>query len=492
MKYIHCHFLSLEYLPRAWRNRCYLLLLCQFMTKSVYISLLIVLFTACAGNKSAQLTSLYDRGMEFLDAGDAVSALECFQEAAYETDTAAVDCDFITLMNVYGSMSRIYDAQELKEDCRTALNIASRMGMKGGDTLSALCYAIDEAQTYSELHQYDKALELAQQTRRKFIDIGHADYADYSNGTIGVIHLTRGEYKEAKRCLDKYFNGIISNDSSKLKGDRASYWIFMAIYFEGVDKQDSAVFCFKKALSSADKSEKTMLDAFGGLAMLYKARQDIDSAYKYQNLYIDAIDVYTEKMKDAKVMQMASLYNYKTHKRNAEKAVADAMNYKLLVLVLIIVAVVVIGILLFIRITMRHRMLRIKKEKIAAEATLKLINRGKDHKELRNTDIFLRITEYVKNPVKSDDISEEEWRCLQDTMENIYPTIHAALHRTIGLSDKEYRVCLLTKAGFKPSDITLLLNLSSGEVSHIKVRLLRKIFSVEGKTSDFNSKIAQL
>jgi tetratricopeptide (TPR) repeat protein len=462
------------------------------MTKSVYISLFILFFAACVGNKDARLTSLYDRGSELLDSGDAVAALECFQEAAYEADTSASDCDFITLMNIYGSMSRIYDAQELKEDCRTALSMASRLGMKGGDTLSALYYAMDEAQTYSELQQYDKALELAKQTRRKFIDMGHTNYADYSNGTIGVIHLARGEYREAKLCLDRYYNGIIRNDSSELRGDSASYWIFMAIYFEGVDKPDSAVACFHKALSSTDKSEKTMVDGYSGLAMLYKARQEIDSAYKYQNLYIDAIDVYTEKMKDAKVLQMASLYNYKTHKRNAEKASVDAMNYKFLVFVMIIVAVVVIGILLFIRITMRHRMLRISKEKTAAEAALKLINIGKDHKELRSTDIFLRLTEYVKNPVKSDDIREEEWIYLQNTMENIYPTIHAVLHRAVSLSDKGYRVCLLTKAGFKPSDITLLLNLSSGEVSHIKVRLLKKIFSVEGKTSDFNSKIAQL
>lgn len=463
------------------------------MKKLIYILLTLFLLISCADKVDSRLKDLFSRGCKYLDNGDAVSALDYFHRIVDETDTTKKDVDYMLMSKTYGKMGEIFAMQELNDERISAMQSASHYAWLAGDTLSALCFEMNEAQSYADLHNYDKSLKLAKKVQSLFREYKINDYADFSNGCIGVMHLSRGEYKDAKTCLDNYYSEIIRKKRlSKFDADSASYFIFMALYYDAISMSDSAIISFKHALSSGDRAEKTMVDGYGGLSMIYKAKQEIDSAYKYQDLYIKSIDTYTAKMKSDKVMQMASLYNYTTHKRNAEKASLDTLNYKLIVALLLIVASVVVAAFMFIRHNMRKHLEQVSREKNEAEVTLNLINKSKGHQELRETEIHNRLCEYIKNPVRSDDIEQEEWIEFQNTMEQIHPTIHAALNNSSILSEKEYRVCLLTKAGFKPSDITLLLSLSSGEVSHIKVRLLKKIFDVTGKTSDFNTKIAQI
>lgn len=463
------------------------------MGKLFCILSIIILLAGCDNGNNDRLRAFYKEGRSFLMKGDAPSALECFQRAVDEADTTSVDCDYIALAGVYGAMAQIYSEQELTEDYLTATRRASRCSWLGKDSVSALSYDMSEAQAYYAMRLYDEALSLAKRVRNRFREYGHADYAEFCNGSIGVMHLACGEYEEAKACLDSYYEcRTMSGNPLQTEGNEASYWIFMALYYEGVGKADSAIVCFKHALADESRTEKTLIDGYGGLVMLYKARQERDSAYKYQTLYVDVLNDYTDKLKQDKVMRMSSLYNYFAHKRNADEASASALGYRLVAIMLVVLVVVVVVVLIVIRMRLQRRMRRISNEKIVAEATLNLINIGKGRQELRETAIYQRLTAYIKNPARNDDISAEEWGEFQHVMEDIHPTLHAYLNREVALSDKEYRVCLLTKAGFKPRDITLLLSLSSGEVSHLKIRLLRKVFGEEGKTSDFNAKIAEV
>ena len=67
-------------------------------------------------NANDRLLAYYLLGRAHADMGEAPQAIEDYQTAIERADTAAADCDFRLLRNVYGQMADVYDAQNLPED----------------------------------------------------------------------------------------------------------------------------------------------------------------------------------------------------------------------------------------------------------------------------------------------------------------------------------------------------------------------------------------
>jgi hypothetical protein len=62
------------------------------------------------------------------------------------------------------------------------------------------------------------------------------------------------------------------------------------------------------------------------------------------------------------------------------------------------------------------------------------------------------------------------------------------MHSGRPISDTEYTLCLLTKAGFSVKQINLLMG-KEDYASTTRRRLLRKIFAEEGTPADFDRRI---
>ena len=60
------------------------------------------------------------------------------------------------------------------------------------------------------------------------------------------------------------------------------------------------------------------------------------------------------------------------------------------------------------------------------------------------------------------------------------------------LSDNEYQICLLVRAGFLPAEIGILTQQSSSNISNIRKRLYLKMTGKEGSTKDFDRYITSL
>jgi len=61
--------------------------------------------------------------------------------------------------------------------------------------------------------------------------------------------------------------------------------------------------------------------------------------------------------------------------------------------------------------------------------------------------------------------------------------------RNYNISERELRICLLTRLMFKPKDIAVLVGCRFPEVSLTRSRLLKKIYGIDGKASDFDKRI---
>ena len=88
--------------------------------------------------------------------------------------------------------------------------------------------------------------------------------------------------------------------------------------------------------------------------------------------------------------------------------------------------------------------------------------------------------------------TEEEWLELEKLASTMFPYFYAATHQNKPLKDVEYRICILTKLQFKVGDICALLDLSPSNVTNKRVRMLPKIFNVEGNAADFDRRIRNI
>lgn len=84
--------------------------------------------------------------------------------------------------------------------------------------------------------------------------------------------------------------------------------------------------------------------------------------------------------------------------------------------------------------------------------------------------------------------SDAEWKDLQGVVEKSLPEFYAKLAASESqLTDQEWKVCLLVKLNFIPSELTVLLNLSKQRVTNIRTNLNKKLFGESGsRTFDAN------
>ena len=86
--------------------------------------------------------------------------------------------------------------------------------------------------------------------------------------------------------------------------------------------------------------------------------------------------------------------------------------------------------------------------------------------------------------------SDAEWNDLQGVVEKSLPEFYAKL-TAYKLTDQEWKVCLLVKLNFIPSELTVLLNLSKQRVTNIRTRLNQKLFG-ESRSRTFDSNLHKL
>jgi len=93
---------------------------------------------------------------------------------------------------------------------------------------------------------------------------------------------------------------------------------------------------------------------------------------------------------------------------------------------------------------------------------------------------------YLKNVAEQP--TARDWDKLTRFAKANFPKLYVML-LGYNVSERELRICLLTRLMFKPKDIAVLVGCRFPEVSLTHSRLLKKIYGIEGKASDFDKRI---
>ncbi len=110
--------------------------------------------------------------------------------------------------------------------------------------------------------------------------------------------------------------------------------------------------------------------------------------------------------------------------------------------------------------------------------------------EFLGSDIIMRLKQKAEN---NEYANMTELNELRDSAIINLPVFIKTLNQTgYELQSHEIQLCILIKAGFRPSEIAVLMNLSPQNITNLRARLNKKMFHADKGARDFDEKIINL
>ena len=523
------------------------------------------------GTPNDRMMAYYLLGCTYRDLGDTPMQLESFQTAVEKADTTRDDCDYYTMVSIYGHMANLYHAQVLPNDEIIALNNLRKYAYKDKDTLTYILGNELQMRALVFMCDTDKTLKTAEESRREYIKHGYNNYAAGLLITPISLLLDRGDYKKAKEYLDIYEqeSGLFDKEGNIEKG-REYHYFNKGRYLLGEGKADSAVYFFLKALQGGRYEE-----AYYGLLSAYEKKNIPDSIAKYAKLYAKTNDSIWLSKNSQTVEQMTAMYDYSRHKKQAEEATSKYIKERKKILLLISLLLLALGIIAFaLFIIRKHRIAEEERERQTqkeyddailaihhAQNDLRLLkyeydevvtskiekeqqkkespdkctgNRiiEKDNTKSIGSEIASLHENYLRKieekdkelktlieekerlqknvtfsrSVESDArfmdsaiyskfchscfpqkgqhaLTDNDWEQFMSLFRECYPTYYAFISHNNVLRQTQIRVCALIRAGFRPGDKCLILNVNSSKINKIKIQINKKLFGKDDAKS---------
>ena len=480
------------------------------------------------GRSQRYMRALYMLGCVYRDRGDAPMALHYYQEAVSQADTTDADCDFHTLCRIYGQMSVLYQRQRSPRLELEAERKAYGAAMRAKDTIAAVSYYEYMAGAYYALGKKDSALAIVENSISQYAKMKERGLAAAEMGFAADFHIKKKDFKRADSLLKQYeaYSGFFDKNG-KITPGRESYYYTKGLYYQGVQKLDSAIYFYRKLLNPRLDIEDVEM-GYKGLMSVYHHLGMADSTLKYADLYTQANDSANIIHSADEITRTQALYNYSESQRIAAEKSAEANRYKFLLLIS------VAAFMLFAHLINRYikKQKRLKSEEMAAvnakyadtleqyETAQKefdalrqsseqfLAKKQQDIEQLQEAlalyqadkvnpadwglersllegDIvkeLRRLAAHVQTP------TDQQWQSLHATVSKHLPDFYSEITKTQHhLTEKEINVCILIKLRFIPTEIATLLDLTKQRISNIRRSINHKLFHEEvAKTLDSN------
>lgn len=507
------------------------------------------------GTNNERVRAYYLLGSVYRDMDSIQSALNAFNKATEIADTTGVDCDWGLLSSVHAQASGCfrklslfdYAISENEKDLYYCLKAGNHFNYANStEQLGNIYFYEDSLEKAKKL--YWKAYHLFKKFSRrdaaitlgpiigtlvrqeKFIECGPLfyEYENYSgfydkNGNItkgreamycdkGLYLISKGEYSSA----ENYLRRALVNSAS----DSLYAFLGLARLFKETGRVDSA---YKYSICSQNLLKKIYTiqakNHQKGLKAIYdysqnKQKEDYERVMRFRTGIIVFVAVI--------VLVMVLYVIYILHRRNRRRILSMAKNYAADVLKMIDLQREHSELILEHEILMQEKD-RIsaeydsaEKEKMQFEEQISKLSRAifesqkqSDHNKSQTDRIMLKedndepfsksmmfssvvylLHSYAKKGATAD---ERDWDLFLKTACECMPDFISILQEANGgLKPKELYICLLVKLRFHSSEICCLMDMKSNTLANTRRRLLKKIFDMEGRASEFDMKITTL
>jgi len=475
------------------------------------------------GTKTEKIRANYMMGCVFRDKGDTPQALKYYRNAVSLADTTSAGCDYKLLSRIYGQMASLFHEQRSpKMELNTGIE-AYHYALKAKDTIAAINYYDRSAGAYHMLNDLDNALLISQKAATMYENIGRPDLAASTKFTPIDIYLKRGDYKKAKADLNYYeTKSGFFDKSGNLTVSNPLYYYMKGLYFECVNKMDSALIFYRKSLA-----EETLFtekeSAYKGLMSVFEKLHDPDSVSKYARLFADANDSSNIVRSSLEINRMQSIYNYDESQRIAREKTIESNRYRttIITIITIFLLVIIASIVAYVQIKRKRKKLQLynnlrytralehynnlkeeltsfkndaekfrKQKESEIDKLQKIIAVFHDDKQMPekwNVEQAVLSSTIVHRLHKLASVgkiaSNAEWDDLHKIVSSHLSNFYEKLKKHKELTEKELNVCLLIRLRFLPSEVSILLGLTSQRISNIRNSINLKLFDEKGTKS---------
>ena len=513
---------SKDEMPKKYRMR-YELLRVQALNKafipldSITVIDTVVDYYESHGNHADKMMANYMMGCVHRDRGNSPVALAYFRKASGYADTTEI-AEVRTLCRIYAQMAELFNKQRTPQLALEANREAYRLALKAKDSLVAIGYYYYLSGSYHMLNKMDSALLISQTSAKEYVRMGHQDLAATVLPTAIDILLRQKRFEQAKIAMD-----FLEHNSGWMKGDSIEtghefYYYYKALYYDGIGRNDSALYFYKK-LADFPKIENLQA-AYEGLTRTYKAIGQADSVMKYAFLFTQANDSVSLKSSSQEIVKMQALYDYNENLRLAAEKEKEAERLKTFLYIIgIIICLVAYLIYKYILLQRKRKIKEIaetnsrytsilyqynkslaeleslkggfetyqlekQKEIEGLKQVLSVYQSDKSDPDKWNIEQALLNSEIINHlhqlASKAKLASNAELNDLMRTVSEHLPDFYQFITTNNNLTDKEILVCILCKLRFIPSEMVVIMGLTSQRITNIRSRINLKLFQEKG------------
>ena len=125
------------------------------------------------------------------------------------------------------------------------------------------------------------------------------------------------------------------------------------------------------------------------------------------------------------------------------------------------------------------------------EKKLNIVRKKVTNEELMTTAIYNRFKFVLAHP--KENLQKKDWNSLRKMMDEKIPHFYSEIHtRKARLQQQDYDICILVRLFFTPSEIAILTNNNPSNISMKRIRLLKRIFGIDGSPEEFDKRIQNI
>lgn len=491
----------------------------------------VVDFMEWQGTRKERMLAYYLLGRSEADKGNSPRALELYNKAVNLADTLDNDCNFSQIAKIYGQMALIFDQQRYPQKELEMWNNAINYAVMAKDTLLYLQCCEWKSGAYWMLGDKEKAVSICDSLRKIYRIIGKPDYAAANLGISIAYNLEKGALKEAKKNIEEYSSqsGMMDAQGKMTSGHEIFYY-YIGQFYEKSGRPDSAIFFYRELLAHPEDIE-CLENGFQGLMTTYLSLHQMDSVEKFAKLYAAANDSANLQNSANEVIRAQALYDYSESQRDAQEK-SEALS-RLWRIMGFCVFIVILGSCVLYRYLRKQREIAMNNIRLTNQKFLETQTRYEQAKEdlqvlhndykafetkkeeqikilqdklLDYQDLATIEKTQFENTLHQQEIvkkmhhyaitihipNEAEWDEIIDFTIQALPSFHTLLSSTQpNRHTQEFRVCLLARLGFIPSELVVLLDSSSQRITNIRSKMNLKLFGQKGAKT-FEANICQL
>ncbi len=484
------------------------------------------------GTPDEKMKAHYLLGRAYYDMGEMPAALQSYLTAVEDDSTdnkSTNNCEL--LAKIHAQTARTYSAELMHNDALAEYRKARMCALAIGDTLLATIYSESQIHPFYALGLNDSILALSSGIFKSYKKWGKMNMAARSVSTAIYILLERGNVSQAKDYLSFYEeHADIFDENGCLKRPGELYYCFKGLYHLVTGQNDSAEFYFRKDIGEKTSLNNKVMD-YSGLLRVYEKRHMSDSVMKYSRLYADANDSLYANVASEATVHVKSVYQYQRNERIAYVSVQKAKKERLTVRILLLTIIIVVVFFYLLYLHKRNET-RLKQRLSSSQLALALSELAQVRSQIK------ALRESSTYSVQEMERLEKENRELSTKLQSqsmpndvlksniLHSNVVIRLHKTASegkaadkpaidnfvynmktelpafvkqvrslypsLSERDFLICLLIKAEFKLSEISLLASVSPQVLTNTRTRLLDRMFHVKGRAKDFDSRLRAL